>query len=58
MDNPYENPLYLIYWIALKSKYKSLKEWHDKMLEQEWWDEDGNPVKIVLEFLEKYGTEI
>lgn len=53
----YENPINLIYWIVLKSKYKSLEEWYDFVTTA---DRSSNSllsnsvIESVIIFLEKY----
>lgn len=51
----YSHPIFLLYWIALKSKISSFNEW--KLIEQREGDAVSDPVKFMIRFIEEYGNK-
>lgn len=55
MDERISGALYVLYWVALKSKYKSFQDWYDVMIVS-GRDGHADPIVAALEMIEEFGV--
>ena len=58
MNGPdyYTYPIFLLYWIVLKSKYSSFEEWKEAVGVGSNHNNQA-PIQFAIDFIEKYGCQ-